>query len=155
MKWLQSQSVQRKNNVGLKHKCIKKQLVYRKGAKGLDCQYKFIWNQSILFKKNNKKNRWHSLEIVFVQHHSGVVTKWKPFLLNILTEKSSKAERWWLVSNPRRQETARFTLKVQMKCIKIYTLNFKTNIYNSFSLLCVSSLSQSKNEKQILLCFRH
>lgn len=36
---------------------------------------------------------------------------------------------------------------------KIYTLNFKTNIYNSFSLLCVSSLCQSKMKNRFCFAF--
>lgn len=110
---------------------------------------------NIICLKKRKKNRWHSLEIVFEQRHSGVATKGKLFLLNILTEKSSKAERWWLVSSPRRRETARFTLKVQMKCIKSTHWASKQIFTIPFCLLRVSSLCQSKMKHRFCVCVRH
>lgn len=138
IKWLQNQREQW--NINVNNKCVKTQEVYTKGKKitqvRLPIRSLFQISQYCL----KKTNRWHILENFFVQHHTGVVVKWKTFLLNILREKSSKAERWRLVWNPRRRETAPFTLKIQMKCIKfthwtskqIFTIPFSFCVYIKF-----------------------
>lgn len=156
IKWSQNQREQW--NINVNNKCVKKKLeVYTKGGKKitqvrLPIRSLFQISQYCL----KKTNRWHILENFFVQHHTGVVVKWKTFLLNILREKSSKAERWRLVWNPRRRETARFTLKIQMKCIKFTHWTSKQIFTIPFSFLCVYQVRFiAKRETDFAFCFRH
>lgn len=98
-----------------------------------------------------KTNRWHMLESFFVQHHTGVVVKWKTFLLNILRERTSKAERWRLVWNPRRRETAPLPSKSRWNVENLHIELQNKYLHFLFFFVCVSSSFHSKTKNRF--CF--